>query len=243
MILKEWSEALDVYKATLVGSSGASKAIRYNVKSSGHVWTAILVPTLLSTLFVFLALPVLFTKQDTPMWWVGILAFLFLIILLAILYANRAIEKALAKQFKEYYTKHEISQYPFRSRQIYFVYALFLQELKNRKYSHEKVAELSKIAEIAEPPEVLSLRLFQHPLVIFIMGMLTGLCIEVIKRSISNNPKELLFLVLTICELLLVVMAVLSLWYGVINFPKNRHQTIKRYLQWAERDLKEEEFS
>ena len=184
-------------------------------------------------------LPILWTKQDTSPWWVGIQAFLFLIILLAGLYTNCAIEKALAKELKEDYATHEISYYPFRSRRIYFVYALILQELKDQKYSHEKVAELSKIAEIAEPPEVLSLRPFQHPLVIFIMGMLTGLCIEVIKRSISNNSKELLFLVFTIGQLLLLVMAVLSLCYDFINFPKNRHQTIKRYLQWAERDLKE----
>ena len=54
MILKEWSEALDVYKATLDRLSRELKAIRYNVKSSGRVWAAVLVPTLLSALFVFI---------------------------------------------------------------------------------------------------------------------------------------------------------------------------------------------
>ena len=251
MILKEWGEALDVYKATFPRLRRSLKAIRNNVKSSGYVWVAILLPILSWALFVFLTLPVLFTKE-TPKWWSSVQALPWLIMLLAIPCEKYASEKALAKEFEADYTTHGILRYPFWSRRTYFVYTLFLQELRDRKYSHEQVAELSKVAEIAEPPEVLPLRPFQHPLVIFIMGMLTGLCIEAIRRWIpklttdaaGNDAKVLLFLIFTIgIPLLGMVITALTLWYGVVNFPKNRHQQIKRYLQWAEKDLKEEKFS
>jgi len=193
MILKEWSEAQDVYKATTARWRRSVKAILalHKVKSYWYVWAAhlFLIPSIAS--MVLSNGPF---KAYDPKWWIGLSVWLTAPLALLCIYG--AIDKALAKEFAAAYEDHGILHYPFWSRRTYFNYVLFLEELKDRKYSHEQLAKLSGFAEIAKPPEEPPIRPFQNPIVIPLMGVLTALCIEVVKQSVSNNSKAILFLIL-----------------------------------------------
>ena len=64
-------------------------------------------------------------------------------------------------------------------------------------------------------------------------------------NSIVNSPlwqNETKALTLTFGIILLGALIMgLSFWYPIANHAKYQHQTIQRYLKWAERDLKEEQ--
>jgi hypothetical protein len=247
MILKEWSEALDVYKAALARGRRALKAImaRHKVKSYWYVWATFLFMILSAvsvTHYRIMDLYGIIAHTYRPKWYIEFS--LWLITTLAALCFFGATEKALDKKFELDFIIHGISHYPFWSRRTYFNYVLFLDELKYRKYSHKQVAELSSFAEIAVPPEPPRGRPFQNPIVIPLMGVLTALCIEVVRQSVSNNGEALLSLIFSlVLPLLFLVIGVHSIYFTAINSPKARHQIIQRYLKWAERDLPEEQFS
>ena len=183
MILQEWSEALVVYKACSSRWRTSLKAILVlrNLKSYWYVWAALIFAILPVVLFI---VPyALYAKEDIAKWWIGIPP---LIASLAVLCFYCAVDKALAKKFKAVHDEHGILHYPFWSRRAYFAYTLFLQELKDKKYSHEKVAKLSCFAEIAELPEVLPVRPFQHPLIIPLIGVLTALSNELPRSKLRG---------------------------------------------------------
>src|SRR5215470_8802961 len=137
MVLKEWSEAQDVYKAIMARFRKASRAILdpRKVKSYWYVWAALF----LCLLPICLALYVMIGRPHNAERWDSLI---LLMTALAILCHYASIEKALAKEFATDYNTHGILHYPFWTRGIYFVYTLFLQELKGRKYSHKQVEEL-----------------------------------------------------------------------------------------------------
>ena len=159
MILKEWSEAQDIYKAALARWRRAVKTVmaRHKVRSYWYVWAALLFFILSVASMILCPIPV---KAFSPQWWT--VFSLWLITPLALLCYFGATEKALAKEFASDYDDHRILHYPFWRRRMYFRYVLFLDELKDRKYSCKQVKKLSEFAEIATPPEVPQARLTQN---------------------------------------------------------------------------------
>jgi hypothetical protein len=180
-----------------------------------------------------------YADKPTDYWWGPLL--MLLVTPMAIFPMRWQREKALAKEFAENYAKHKISHYPLWSRQTYFTYTLFLDELRDQKWSHEKAARLSSFAEIATPPEGPQFRLSQHFLITTSMAVLIGLSMEFIKRSDLFKDKHGLLILPFSVMILWIIIAGISLGHYIVNRSKYRHQTIQRYLQWAEKDLKEEQ--
>jgi hypothetical protein len=239
MILKEWSEALDVYKAASARWRRSLKAILtlHKVKSYWYVWAALLFFLLSVVSIAFYPIP----NKVNPQWWTALS--LWLTGILAALCGYGAVEKALAKEFALDFGIHGISHYPFWSRRTYFGYVLFLDELKDRKYSHKKVEELSSFAEIATPPKAQQARLTQNPLFTTLVAVLIALVVNsIINSSPWQNGTKAPILNLGIMLLGIVIVGH-SFWSPIANRAKNQHQIIQRFLKWAARDLKEEQFS
>jgi Na+/glutamate symporter len=115
--------------------------------------------------------------------------------------------------------------------------------LKDRKYSHKKVEELSSFAETATPPEAQQARLTQNPLFTTLVAVLIALVVNSIINSFpwQNGTKAP---ILNLGFMLLgIVIVGHSFWSPIANRAKNQHQIIQRFLKWAARDLKEEQFS
>jgi hypothetical protein len=235
MILKEWSEAQDIYKAAAARWRRSLKAILtlHKVKSYWYVWAALLFLILSDASAILYVIPV---KAYGPQWWTALS--LWLTASLAALCVYVAIDKALAKEFALDFGIHGISHYPFWSRRTYFGYVLFLDELKDRKYSHKKVQELSSFAEIATPPEAQQTRLTQNPLVTTLVAVLVALGVNSITNSVPWQKGTKASILSLGIMLLGIVIVCLSFWYPILNRSKNQHQIIQRFLKWAERDLK-----
>ena len=163
---------------------------------------------------------------------------------ISVLLMAGAHEKALAKEFAADYALHGISRYPFWQQHIYFTYVLFLDELKERKYSYEKVARLSEMAELATPPEQVRARYMQNPIITYFMVVIMALVVNFITTSpVWQSEWYTRVIVLSMVVMLLgVVIVGLSLWYPAMSRRRNQHQRIQRYLQWAKYDRKEEQF-
>lgn len=240
MILKEWSESQAVYKATLARSDKALRTIQAlsKVKSYWYVWGAYLVLILsVSAAILFELFNVYPDPTGFNLW-----AYLFLGLSMGMswLLMRGAEQRALEKEFAADYTTHGISRYPFWRRHIYFTYALFLQELRDRKYSHKQIVELASFSEIATPPVTPKSRLSQNPIIIYSMGAVMALVVNfVITSPAWQNETRTRTLAFGI-SVLGVVFVSLSFWYFMPS--TDQHQTILRYLKWAEYDTKEEPF-
>ena len=238
MILKEWSEAQDIYKAASARWRRAVKTVmaRHKVRSYWYVWAAFLFFILSVASVALYPIP----AKVNPQWWTGLS--LWLTATLAALCSFGATEKALAKEFAADYDDHGISHYPFLGRRTYFKYVLFLDELKHRKYSCKQVEKLSEFAEIATPPAVSQFRLTQNPLFTYSHGSSDGSdrkChtrLSSMERWNKSNYPEPWHHTFDVCY-----WRSLLLWHPIANRAKDKHQIIQRYLKWAERDLKEEQ--
>jgi len=239
MILKEWSEAQDIYQATMARFSKALRAILNprKIKLYWYVWAALL--ALLALLFLYIFMDQLLLIGQNTLNWLTVLTLPLLFLFGLCLYG--AIEKAWAKEFAADYATHGISHYPFWTRGTYFIYTLFLQELKDRKYSHKQVEELSSFAEIATPPEGPQFRLTQHPLFVYSMAVVIALVVNTIINSPLWQADTKAFTLSRSIMVLGFVIELLYIWHLGVRTLGGRHQTIQRYLKWAERDLKEEQ--
>jgi hypothetical protein len=130
MILKEWSEAQDIYKAASARWRRAVKTILNprKPKSYWYVWAAYLVLIPLAASMILYPIP----DKVNPQWWTALS--LWLSAILAALWVYGATERALAKEFAQDFDIHGISHYPFLSRRTYFGYVLFLDELTLQRH-------------------------------------------------------------------------------------------------------------
>jgi hypothetical protein len=173
MVLKEWGEIRQLYKATyrriLKTTFARSKVWRY--------WYAWL------SLGVFLSSPVLrlLANVSTGRPNMDTLIDIGLMVLTGVpmwFLAN----KTVATEFKEEYATHGIKHFPYLKRRKCLCYALFLHELAERGYTSASVGKLKGFGPVAEHPEP-DFRLLQHPSMVPLLTIGTVLSIEAIKQS------------------------------------------------------------
>jgi hypothetical protein len=149
-----------------------------------------------------------------------------------------AARKVLAKEFSVDYATYDLAHYPPSTRGMYLHYVLFFRELVER-YSHEDVAKLNRLADIAKLPDRPVFQLSQYPSVTFFLGVFATLFITAITKS--PRWEQIAVAVLTLnLTLLGLGVAVVPIWHNIISSPQYQHQILQRFLQWAERDLGEE---
>jgi hypothetical protein len=146
-------------------------------------------------------------------------------------------DAALVKEYAVEYKKHRIADYPPYERGFYLRYAVFLRRLAEQQRSSKEVGKLARFAAIAGKPEPV-FNLLQHPLVAFMLVLLSGMSIKLIPTSISwEEAIKGLWYLLLVTGVLLGLLVVL----GVARRPRQQRTEIKRFLAWATRDLKEEQ--
>jgi hypothetical protein len=121
-------------------------------------------------------------------------------------------------------------------RAFYLRYALFLRGLIEQQYSREDVGKLATFAEIAGKPELAPM-LFQHPVVTPVLALLSALLIQLTTASDFWKAGQRFWLLPTAIGTLLVLLLVLI----IVRRPKKKQAEIKRFLELAKLDLKEEE--
>src|SRR4029450_2097017 len=99
----------------------------------------------------------------------------------------------------------------------------------------------SSFAEIAKPPAPPTLQLSQYPGFMFLMGAFATLFINFITNSPGWKSGAAVFITV---GLLLVglFIAFLPQWHSLRNKQQYQYASLQRFLQWAERDLEDEQF-
>ena len=152
-------------------------------------------------------------------------------------------QKTLAHQFKTFYHIHGLMQYPWWRQWYYLHYALFLRALTDRTspVTREKITALKTFADIAGQPPPPESRLLQPAYIVPYLVLLNVLIAEVLKQT------ELLkgwmgVLILYLCfAVIWIGYFVLRTWHVVTSSGHTVDRTIQRFLQWAKRDLAEEQ--
>ena len=169
---------------------------------------------------------------------------LVVLLLLAVLF--RLHTKALAHQFKTFYNIHGLMQYPWWRQGFYLHYALFLRALTDRTppaiLTRKMITQLRSFADIAGPPPLPESRLLQPAYIVPFLVLLNALIAEVLKQAeLLKGPIGILTLTTYV---LLIWMSYSVLRFGHLMTTSDRaiDRNIQRYLQWAERDMAEEQF-
>jgi hypothetical protein len=235
MVLKEWSKAWNLYTQT---RKQLWKAVLFprNARASWAVWATHL-GLMLSSLGLIRAFTDLVREtagsQSTAAY--------FGVFVCMVALKRGVSERALTKQFAMEYEIHGLAHASFLTRQMYLHYALFLRALREQRYSQAEVAQLSSLADIAKPPETPVLQFSQNPLFVYPMLLTVPLAVSCITTSVlwERGGAGAIFGISFMLLGLLVTW--LSLWHDISNRPKYQHLTLQRFLQWAERDIDEDQ--
>jgi hypothetical protein len=94
--------------------------------------------------------------------------------------------KILGKVFEDEYKQYGIGDLHFFKREQCLRYAFFLRGLTKKPYSHDDITRLIRFAETVRKPEP-TVRIDQHPIVIFLVGLLAGLSLDALKQPENWN--------------------------------------------------------
>jgi hypothetical protein len=154
------------------------------------------------------------------------------------------IEKVYEREFATLYIIHGLKHYPWWQRRFYLHYALFLRALMDRTspITCETITQLNSFAEIAGKPPLPESRLLQPAYIVPFIVLLNVLITEVLKQAEMLKGlvgvKTVIYCALT----LLVLYHLLEMWHARTTSGRMTDSTIRRFLQWAERDIEEENF-
>jgi hypothetical protein len=228
MVLKEWGEIQTLYKASLRRVFRAPFVLT-KVRCYWYVWGSVGV-VLSSVGLLFL----LDAHIRSP--WEQVLAGAPMG--LAIMLMKFLFETALATEFKLEYDTHGLLSLPRSKRGMYLRYAFFLRGLAERGYARETIRKLKDFMLVAGTPAPTPQPL-QHPLMVPILTIGTVLSIEAIKQSdIWLKTRYWWIFFYGLCFLGWVI----AVLHGVSQLPKKSAQKLQQFLEWAERDIEDEQF-
>ncbi len=220
MVLQEWAQVWNLHE-TCRGWHLNRKLLKSSkVCTYWYLWAAIVVYFIVCFIWSFVSIS----------WgnWFG----LWFVSLVFIPFAR---DKALVKEFAVECEKYQLANYTFYTRQFYLRYALFLHGLAEQQRSSEEIGKLASFAETAGEPEPFNP--FQHPLIPYLLGLITAMLIRLIPTP--NSPEafgqELGLLFVPVGALFSLLFAL-----GIEAIPKNKRAEIKRFLEWAKLDIEEE---
>jgi hypothetical protein len=221
MVLKEWVEVLTLYKEI-------QKCL--NTRVNKLKWVGLVVVVLLFAIGTLAD----YTGRDQM--------FGNVLSLLGLVYVGLSYwrVRVLDKEFKAEYEQHGIAVHYFFQRERYLRYALFLRGVIKKAWSRDDIAKLRNFAETLRMPAP-PIRIDQHPLIVFLLGLFAGALLDVIKQPENwKGGKEAILTVIV----RLLLYAIFFLWaYRTVTFtiPNIRHQEIQRFLQWAEMDIEKQQ--
>ena len=164
----------------------------------------------------------------------------------SMLASHLLIEKALAREFRGLYNIHGIKQYFWWRRRFYLHYALFLRALTDRTppatLTCKMITQLRSFADIAGPPPQPESRLLQPAYIVPFLVLLNALIAEVLKQAeLLKGPIGVHTLTLYVI-FIWVTYNVFSFGHIITTSGRAIDRNIQRFLEWAQRDMAEEQF-
>ena len=162
MILKEWAEVLTLYKEI-------QKCL--NTRVNKLKWIGLVVVVSLGAIGTW-------APQHRRDQTFGYVASLLGLVVVGLSYWRVRI---LDKGFKAEYEQHGIAVHYFFQGERYLRYALFLRGVIKKAWSRDDIAKLRNVAETLRMPAP-PIRIDQHPLIVFLVGLFAGALLDVIKH-------------------------------------------------------------
>jgi hypothetical protein len=156
------------------------------------------------------------------------------VVVLAYWFLFLSVEKALRREFAAEYRLHSLAAHPLGERRLYLRYALFLRSLATRNLAKDDIQAVSRFSRVAgSPAPVFSLS--QHPAVVPVLTVLTGLTTELIKDTAAWKAGNGAGFVVMLGFGLVFLLAILD----VLRGSKQKHAELKRFIKWAAMDIDE----